>query len=391
MDGFGSKPRKSGKYQPSLKSRLVKETMKSVKPIITNIAISKQRKGVGLLRHFCSVPKDVHIKDAESCFGAKLPMHAVWLIPDQLQKGKVILYAHGGSYVYGSPETHKSIPARLASMSGYAALSYDYRLAPEFPFPAALDDAVAAFDYLLDQGYSEDDIVVCGDSAGGGLSIALVMTLRDRGRKLPAGIIVISPWTDLTHSGKSHISKRDIDPLMATKELRKAAELYAGGGALSNRYISPLFGDFKDFPPTLIHVGSNEILLDDSKRLAARMVKQKVDVRITIFKDMWHVFHMFDVPESYTAIRRMAQFLDSLWQEDRIEYEVHPGAYYRHYKGNEYRVLHIARHSETLEELVVYQQLHGNHNIWVCQLDMFLETVECNGTRVYRFEEIKEG
>ncbi len=371
---------------PSFKSKLLSGTMKSVKPIITGLRISEQRKGMNLLQYIHPKPKDVRIKEAEDC-----PLPGKWAIPQNRTPGKAVLYTHGGAYVYGSPSTHEVIISRLAEKSGVAVFAYDYRLAPEHPFPAALEDAVTAFDYLLQQGFGPRDIVLCGDSAGGGLTLALALLLRDRGRELPAALAVISPWTDLTESGDSHYRNAALDPLISSEELREDALLYAGKEELRNPYISPLYGDYTGFPPVLIHVGTNEVLLDDSRNLALEMDKQGVDVDIDIYEGMWHVWHMYDVPEARAAINKMVWFLQTALELDGMKKRtVRPGARYRHFKGKDYRVLYVARHSETLEEMVVYQQLYGDQGLWVRPLEMFLETVEHGGRLVYRFAELEE-
>jgi acetyl esterase/lipase len=269
--------------------------------------------------------------------------------------------------------------------------AYDYRLAPEHPYPAALDDAMIAYEYLLNLGYTESNIVLCGDSAGGGLTIALTMVLRDRGRKLPAALMVISPWTDLTESGDSHYRNTDLDPLISSEELRNTALLYSGQEDLHNPYISPLYGDFTGFPPVLIHVGTNEVLLDDSTNLATRMEAQGVDVDIDVYEGMWHVWHMFDIPEAHVAIHKIKWFVHTSLEIHGLKKRViRPGATYRHFKGKDYQVLYVARHSETLEEMVVYQQLYGERGIWVRPLDMFLETIERDGKLQYRFTEVDD-
>ncbi len=370
----------------SFKSRLLSGTIKSVKPLITGFNIPRQRQGMELLKIFRPKPKDVQLREALGC-----PVSAKWAVPDTLIEGKAVLYTHGGSYVSGSPETHIPIICRLAEQSRFAVLAYDYRLAPEHPFPAALEDAVAAFDYLLAEGYTEKDIVLCGDSAGGGLTLALVMKLRELGRTLPAAVCVISPWTDLTESGDSHYSRGEVDPMISSEELREAAALYAGTQDLKNPYISPLFGDFTGFPPTLIQVGGDEVLLDDSRRLAERMQAQGAEAHITLYEGLWHVFHMFDIPEAYHAIEQIALFFHRMLEMDGFRRRVvRPGAKYRHFKGKEYRVLAVARHSETMEEMVVYQQLYGEKGVWVRPLEMFLDVVERDGRRIARFEEVAE-
>lgn len=371
---------------PSLKSKLLAGTIKSVKPIITRIDIPRQRKGMDLLRYIHPKPKTVALKPADDC-----PLKGEWALPDDPAPGRVILYTHGGAYVSGSPSTHEPIICRLAEACGVPVFAYEYRLAPEHPYPAALEDALTAVDYLIGCGYAPENMVFSGDSAGGGLTLALTMALRDRGRPLPAALCVISPWTDLTESNDTHFTNGEIDPLISSEELRNTAVLYAGQEDLRNPYISPLYGDFTGFPPTLIHVGTNEVLLDDSRELAKRLDAQGVETDIDIYDGMWHVWHMFDVPEARAAVRKIAWFVRTTLEIGGMKKRtIRPGARYRHFKGKEYRVLYVARHSETLEEMVVYQQLYGEMGIWVRPLEMFLGTVDRDGKVRYRFEEIDD-
>lgn len=373
---------------PSMKSRLLSGTMKSVKPILSGFDVESQRKGLEMLRYIHPKNKTVELCPPDG----DCPLPGQWARPKEVLDEKVILYTHGGSYVSGSPATHEPLICRLAEQCRLPVFAYDYRLAPEYPYPAALEDAAAAFGYLLHKGYAPQDIVLCGDSAGGGLTLALTMKLRDSGQELPAALAVLSPWTDLTESLDTHYSNTQADPSISSEELREMALLYAGGADLHTPYISPLYGDFTGFPPTLIHVGSAEVLLDDSRELAVRMEAQGVLVDIDIYEGMWHVWHMFDVEEARTAVRKIQQFLHTQLEIGGLHKRViRPGARYRHFKGRDYRVLSLARHSETLEELVVYQQLYGNQGVWVRPLDMFMETVECGGETRYRFEEVEEG
>lgn len=375
---------KGGAVLPSIKSKLLSGTMKSVKPILTGIDVAGQRKGLELMRYIHPKAKGAQLQPAEDC-----PLPGTWAVPtDHPLEGKVMLYTHGGAYVSGSPSTHEPLICRLAEQCRLPVLAYEYRLAPESPYPAALQDAAAAFDYLLSKGYRPEDIALCGDSAGGGLSLALALYLRDQGRELPAALVLLSPWTDLTESLDSHYQNTSIDPLISSEELREMALLYAAGQDLHTPYISPLFGCFEGLPPTLIHVGSHEVLLDDARELALRMEEAGVAVDIDIYEGMWHVFHMFDVEEARDAIRKIRFFLHTQWELDGLRRRtVRPGQVYRHFKGQRYRVLAVARHSETLEELVVYQQLYGSGGVWVRPLAMFLEPVERDGKTFYRFEE----
>ena len=299
---------------PSFKSKLLSGTMKSVKPIITGLRISEQRKGMNLLQYIHPKPKDVRIKEAEDC-----PLPGKWAIPQNRTPGKAVLYTHGGAYVYGSPSTHEVIISRLAEKSGVAVFAYDYRLAPEHPFPAALEDAVTAFDYLLQQGFGPRDIVLCGDSAGGGLALALCLYAKDHGLPLPAGIITMSPWTDVSLSGASYEENYTIDPLFGnSKENMLYQCSYIGNANPKNPYLSPLFGDFEGFPPMLMQVGAYEVLLDDTRAAAKKARAEGVKVRCSVYDGMFHVFQMgLDlIPESREAWEEVAEYL-------RIIYRIH--------------------------------------------------------------------
>ena len=195
---------------------------------------------------------------------------AEWLRPPAAAAGRVVLYLHGGGYVIGSPRSHRHLAAAIAGAAGASALSLEYRLAPEDPFPAAVDDAVAAYRWLLEQGASPDHMVIAGDSAGGGLTIATLVALRDASVRLPAGCVCISPWVDLTCSGGSYQTKAAVDPIVRKAGVEEMARAYLGATDPRTALASPLFADLRGLPPLLIHVGSDEVLLDDAIQLADR-------------------------------------------------------------------------------------------------------------------------
>lgn len=224
-------------------------------------------------------------------------------------KKYVILYCHGGGYNTGSFRYARSITNKLASSTSMDVLSFDYRLAPEYPYPAALEDAEKVWDYLMHFGYGARDVIVAGDSAGGNLALSLVLKLKEQGRLLPRGLVLFSPWTDLTLKGKTHKTKSEIDPILTEEYLEKAVEDYAGGMDLENPLISPLFGDFKGFPPTYIQTGGNEILLSDSITLKNNLQKYHVQVRFDLFRRMWHVFQMAPFKTAYDAMDQIAEFI----------------------------------------------------------------------------------
>ena len=222
---------------------------------------------------------------------------------------QVILHCHGGGFSTGSSLYARTLTAKLASYTAMEVLSFDYRLAPEHPYPAALEDAMKVWDYLMKMGYGARDVIITGDSAGGNLALALVLKLKEQKRFLPKGLVLMSPWTDMTFSGESYMERRDMDPVLSIPYLEQMIADYAGKKDLKNQYISPLFGDFTGFPPTYIQVGSNEILLSDSQKLASRMEEAGVKVRLDVFEGMWHVFQMAPFKTAYEAMDKCVEFI----------------------------------------------------------------------------------
>lgn len=222
-----------------------------------------------------------------------------------------LLYLHGGGYVIGSPDTHAGLVGELATRAGVRATSVDYRLAPEHPFPAAVEDGLAAYRELLDSGVDPLDLVVGGDSAGGGLVLATLLAAREAGLPQPAAAVLFSPWVDLTVSGASVRTKRDADPIFAEADIRAYADLYVGTGDRAQPLASPLFADLAGLPPLLIQVGANELLLDDAVRLAGRAGADDVDVTLEIGSGLPHVFqhHYGRLDEADDALDRAARFL----------------------------------------------------------------------------------
>ena len=236
---------------------------------------------------------------------------AQWIVPPAANPERVILYLHGGGYTMGSSNTHRAMIARIARASNARALAIDYRLAPENPFPAAVEDATAAYRWLLAEGHSPGKIVVAGDSAGGGLTLAALAALRDSGAPLPAGAVPISPWTDLEGTGESVRSRANRDPMIQPGGLTGMARMYLGEQDPRNPLASPLHADFRGFPPLLIQVGDAEILLDDATRVASRARAAGVEVELEVWDDMIHVWHVFAklLPEGQQAIERIGRFV----------------------------------------------------------------------------------
>ncbi len=236
---------------------------------------------------------------------------AEWVTVPGSSEDHTIFYLHGGGYGTGSPRTHRAMISRIARASGARALSVDYRLAPENPHPAALEDSLAAYRALLSQGVDPTRIIIGGDSAGGGLALATLVSLRDAGEPLPAVAVLLSPWTDLAGTGESMNTKAQADPLVTGQGLVDMAASYAGGADLTNSLISPLYADLKGLPPMLIQVGTAEMLLDDSARLAARAREAGVEVAYEPWEDMIHVWQFFAwmLPEGQQAIDRIGEYI----------------------------------------------------------------------------------
>ena len=232
------------------------------------------------------------------------------------REDKVILQLHGGGYVGGMRNAYRMFAGLYNEVShGMSVLTPDYRVAPEEPYPAALLDAYDAYEWLLEQGWFSEQIILAGDSAGGGLALALCHYLKDKGRQLPCGIVAMSPWTDLTASGESYETNYEKDPLFGkTRDSMIYNKDYIGEHDPMNAYISPLFGDFRGFPPMLLQVGSYEMLLSDSVNVAAKAREQGVKVRLSVYEGMFHVFQMAAklLPESKRAWIEIGKFIDVL-------------------------------------------------------------------------------
>ena len=238
---------------------------------------------------------------------------AEWIIPEQVNDGRVFLYLHGGAYCLGSIRSHRFLTGYITQAARARVLLIDYRLAPEHPFPAAVEDTAAAYRYLLEQGIAPDKITIGGDSAGGGLTMAALVSLRDQGEPLPDTAVCISPWTDLAGSGRSNETKQAVDFTLSPALLRRYAALYLDGCEPTVPLASPIYADLSGLPPTLILVGSEEILLDDAIRLAEKAEADGVTVTLEVWQEMIHVWPalaMF-IPEGRQAIARIGEFVQN--------------------------------------------------------------------------------
>ena len=267
--------------------------------------LDKQRKGQELLGRLVAPMAGMSWEPFQLGF-----MNAAWVRPSRgYDRRRCILYCHGGGYTSGTLGYSRILASKLAHVSGYPVLTFEYRLAPEHPYPAAVEDAAAAWDHLMYQGFGARDVVVAGDSAGGNLALVLAMLLRDAGRLLPRRLVLLSPWTDMTASGKSYQEHRDDDPMLTMDYIRAVRGVYAPGQDLSAPLLSPLFGDLRRLPPVLIQAGTNEILLSDSVRLRDRLVQAGTPCRLEVWPDMWHVFQMFPMKKAAQAMNHIGQFL----------------------------------------------------------------------------------
>jgi acetyl esterase/lipase len=238
-----------------------------------------------------------------------------WLRPKGAREDKILFYLHGGAYVLGSRRTHRQLVSHMAKEAGVTAVLPEYRLAPEHPFPAAIEDAVAVYRALLESGLKPEDIVISGDSAGGGLSVATLLALRHAGDPLPAAAVLLSPFLDVTASGESATTRADQDPWFEVSDMAVVARYYCPDEAKwRDPLISPVFANVSGLPPMLIQVGDDEILLNDSTRLAEKLEAAGIDVEIEIWPNMWHVFQMFigKMPESRKAVEKIGTYINKI-------------------------------------------------------------------------------
>lgn len=287
-------------------SNILQAAIRGFRPLLNNLSLEMERMGQDLLamNDVSRLPDNMVV--AEDCIG---DMRAEWFHTLGAPEEEAILYFHGGAYMAGSIVSTRPLAVDFAQATGRNVLSFEYRLAPEHPYPAALEDGLAAYRYALSLGLHPSRIAFVGDSAGGGLELATALRARQEGLPLPAAIAALSPWVDLTLSDASYEENQQLDPLLERKKLLRAAMYYAYGRYLKDPLISPVYANFSGFPPTLIHVGTHELLLGEARRLAAAMRRDGADVLLSEWKGMWHVFHVFDVPESHAAIRGIADYL----------------------------------------------------------------------------------
>lgn len=271
---------------------------------LEDLSIDEQRLAMEASAEMFPVDDDVLAQETDAN-----GVTADWVSIANQEAERVILYFHGGAYVMGSRKTHRALAGKIARASGARVLLPDYRLAPEDPFPAAVNDAVACWDWLIGEGYEPGRMAIAGDSAGGGLALATLLALKDTGSPMPACAIGLSPWTDLEGGGASAKPGAVDDPMLTLSGLRDSGRDYAAG-ELKNPLAAPLLGNLEGLPPLLLQVGTREILLSDSTRFADKARAAGVDVTLEVEEGLIHVWQMLPgVPEAETAIHQIGEFV----------------------------------------------------------------------------------
>ncbi len=291
-------------------SRWVRTQLRLLRPLLDSVSLKNQRKGQDLVGKLMS---KIAGKSSRARRVRVEDMDCAWVYPHDLRYDGTVLYLHGGGFSCGNYDYAAGVGAMLSAKLHCKVLSPAYRLAPENPYPAALEDAVTAYRYLIRCGCSADKIVLCGESAGGGLLFSLCMKLRELGEALPAGLIALSPWTDLTLTSQTYGENEKIDPSLSRKTLTAYADSYVPDPAMrTDPYVSPLFGQLANLPKTLIFVGTDEILLDDARKMHERLLAYGTDSRLQVSPGMWHAYQLYSLKESKADFQKMEQFLQEV-------------------------------------------------------------------------------
>ena len=288
--------------------------------------IKKQRSSQDLFGSISTLSKDIVVQELSPRGNP-----AEWVFPEfKHDKDRVVFYCHGGGYTCGSLKYARVIASKLAVHTGIPVMSFEYSLAPEHPYPAALEDALVIWNYIMQLGFGAREVIVVGDSAGGNLALELILKLKSQKRILPKGLVLMSPWTDMTMSGETYETCKDIDPLLTKEYIQTCRYSFVG---LNEKYneeetkikideadldyanpdFSPLFADLEGFPPTLIQVGSNEILKSDSIRLYEKLLSLGVQAVLEEYDDAWHVFQMMPLKKAVIAMDSIGKFVDGLY------------------------------------------------------------------------------
>jgi acetyl esterase/lipase len=290
---------------PSEQLRTIVEMLRS-RPAPAEASIEEQRASFEQMASLFPLAADV-VSEPVDADGVP----AEWIVAPGAADDKIVLYLHGGGYAAGSIKSHREMISRISRAAGVRALAIDYRLAPEHPYPAAVEDSTAAYRWLLSTGVDPARLVIGGESAGGGLTAATLVALRDAGDPLPAAGVCLSPWVDMEALGESMTTKAELDPIVQREVIIELAKAYLGGAHPRTPLAAPLYADLTGLPPLLIQVGTSEALLDDSTRLGERAKSAGVDVTVELWDDMIHMWHFFAavLPEGQQAIDRIGEFI----------------------------------------------------------------------------------
>jgi monoterpene epsilon-lactone hydrolase len=300
-----------------MENSMASEELKAVVEMMRNqqgvaaegLSMQERREGMEAMLAAIPMPEDIETTAVD--IGG---VPGRWVVAPGARDDAFVVYYHGGGYVMGSLDTHQELMGRISRVCQAKVLGVDYRLAPEHVYPAAVEDGVSSYEWLLAQGADPSRIMLAGDSAGGGLTMATLLSIRDKGGILPIGAMMFSPWTDLTASGESATSRAEADPMIVLPALLEIAGIYCAATDASDPLISPVFADLRGLPPLLIQVGDAEVLLDDAARLADSAKSAGVMALYQVWDEAFHVFQIMpDLPEAADALQKVGKFyLDSV-------------------------------------------------------------------------------
>ena len=290
-----------------VKSEVVEKTIRTAQHIIHKMPLDNQRSGQTVLFNVRGIPKEVHCEPISD-----LNMISEWVIPEVHDDRKMIFYIHGGGYGMGDLASSRALISPIACYCGLKAISFEYRLAPEYHFPAPIEDCAEAYLYVLSLGYEPKNIVMLGDSAGGGLMFAFMQYMKQHRYPMPCCGVALSPWTDLTITSETYNEMDRADPLLSANVLEKFADDYIDDDSPLDPLISPVFGSYdKTYPPILIQVGDKEVLYGDSVRMNEVLQKGGVDCKLEVYPDMFHIFQLWRIREAEIAIDFIDDFIQS--------------------------------------------------------------------------------
>lgn len=298
----------------TIRDQLRAMLVRDIAPQFAGTSLDVQRATLDAMGAQAEMPSNVSV--ARSSL-AGVPVEI--LTPMQRER-RVVLYLHGGGFLMGSASSHRALAARVGEACRARAVLVEYRLAPEHPFPAGLDDAFAVYKALIVTGTPAEQIILAGDSAGGNLVIALLLRALAAGLPMPRALVLLSPFLDLTMSGESMMTRAHLDPWLTPGMFEPIVGCYLGDGDRKNPLVSPFFADLRGLPPMLLQVGDHDVLLSDSTRMAERAHAAGVDVELEVYDEMWHVFHLMAplLPEAMQAFARMREFVDARFARERL-------------------------------------------------------------------------